>query len=194
MQPTNHQGKRYGKLVVLHFTKKRLRGMAVWLCRCDCGKLKLVAGPYLTRGTKSCGCLIGKNIKHGGVGTTTYASWSSMWRRYHNRNSYIHKKGIKICELWERYANFLADMGEKPKGQRISIDRIDNNGNYEPGNCRWATPRDQARNRASARIVEYKGERKSVVLWAEQYGVKYNTLLRRLNAGWQIENAFVVPA
>lgn len=97
-------------------------------------------------------------------------------------------RGIRICDRWGRFENFLADMGEMPAG--MSLDRIDVNGNYSPENCRWATHTEQMNNRRNNRMIEFQGERLSLAEWARRVGVKYHTLMARLDMGMSIERAF----
>jgi hypothetical protein len=149
-------GKTFGCWVVLARHPERYRGRARWLCRCGCGVERVVLGTSLRRGiSKSCrGCGL---QKHGhcrkGRQTRVYQAWHSMLQRCCNpaNRSYANYggRGICVCERWRSFVNFLADMGEPPPG--LSIDRINNDGNYAPGNCRWATPSQQTQNRRPAK-------------------------------------------
>ena len=148
-------GKKFGRLTVLNFISVDKGRNSRWLCLCDCGNSKIICQAALSRGsTKSCGCLnreIAKERKltHGKSSTKEYETWANMLGRCLNRThpSYNNYggRGIKVCEQWLKFENFYADMGDKPEG--LSIDRINNDGNYELGNCRWATKSEQAYNR-----------------------------------------------
>lgn len=135
-----------------------------WVCRCDCGNEVSVRAKDLRSGTtKSCGCYrqsrmqtLGLKHGHAASRSPTYASWQAMRERCENSHNAAYNKyggrGIKVCERWLTFENFLADMGERPKG--TSIDRFPNrDGDYEPGNCRWATATEQSRNRHSSKLT-----------------------------------------
>lgn len=136
--------------------------------------------------------------RHGRSGprrTRAYVAWQNMISRANpnGRQSYKrYGRTVTVCERWRDFNNFLADMGEPPF-PGASLDRIDNEGNYEPSNCRWATQRQQNINRRMAHILEYGGERMSLVEWAEKLGIHKNTLWNRLNRGWSLERALTAP-
>lgn len=134
--------------------------------------------------------------KSGAGASPTYNSWRSIIGRCCNPNQQSYQsygaKGLTMCPRWrESFANFLADMGERPPG--TSIDRIDNSKGYAPDNCRWSTPNEQARNRAFARLIVWNGEAKCCAAWAEQYGIPCSVMRKRLAEGWSMERATSTP-
>lgn len=100
-------------------------------------------------------------------------------------------RGIRVCERWQTYENFLEDMGAKP--ERMTLDRVRVEGHYEPGNCRWATVTEQNRNKRTNRMVTFRGETKCVAEWASAFGVSRNIILYRLDTGWSVEDALTTP-
>jgi hypothetical protein len=148
---------RFGRLTVIEFSKVNSWHEAIWLCRCDCGNETLVAGSSLRTGnTQSCGCLrrLGSRRTHGRTGTSEYRTWRVMRERCSNPNNKDYKdyggRGIKVCARWDKFENFYADMGPRPKG--LTLGRIDNEDDYYPENCKWETWIEQARNRRPRRF------------------------------------------
>jgi len=152
-------GKRPGRLEVLFYV-----GGNRWVCVCECGARVVVLGASLRKGrTKSCGCLARERAtKHGMSRSRAYGIWKAMMQRCYNPNcsayAYYGGRGIIVCECWHSFVNFLIDMGEPPPG--LSIDRINNDGNYEPTNCRWATPSEQNQNRRPPKLRVKRGDLK----------------------------------
>lgn len=151
-------GQRFGRLTAIRLSHMG-KGGSVWSCRCDCGSEPVVVSIVnLGRSTTSCGCahreeLAARNLKHGhtprGARSSLYARWGAMMNRCGNPTDlnwrHYGGRGIKVCERWHHFQNFLADMGEPPPG--LTLDRIDNDGAYSNDNCRWVTMKDQAANR-----------------------------------------------
>lgn len=143
------KGKRFGLLMVLPEAGRDGQGNVTWLCICDCGKETTVRGNHLISNiTKSCGCLIGKKETHGLSKSPEYHCWESIIQRCTNpNNSAFHNygsRGITVCDRWLDFENFYADMGDRPEG--LTIERVANDGDYEPSNCIWATRSTQQRN------------------------------------------------
>lgn len=150
-------GERFGSLLVKQRAGSNTLGV-LWSCACDCGGTIFARTSALRSGnTRSCGCYQRTHaVRHGSSGTPTYKSWAAMLARCRNENHQAFAdyggRGVAVCERWQRFENFLADMGKRPSGR--TLDRIDVDGNYEPTNCRWATPAEQRRNQRQAKIRE----------------------------------------
>lgn len=162
------QNKRFGRWIVIRESTKRKGGKVYWLCKCDCGNIGKVIGTNLKLGlSQSCGCLLREraskaNRIHGQRTTKnttrTYQAWKAMRQRCNNSKTSAYKnyggRGINICSHWDKFENFFEDMGEAPKG--LTLDRINNDGNYEPQNCRWTTYLQQAQNNRRAKLNIFK--------------------------------------
>ena len=205
-------GHRFGRLVVEAPAGVRIVGVqqkrAYWTCRCDCGATVDVMGKLLRNGsTSSCGCLrrdavqYGLNFRHGharnGAHSPEYVSWSAMLNRCHSPGAtqYRHYggRGIEVCEEWRTsFEAFVADMGPRPSTNH-SIDRIDPNGNYEPGNCRWVTKRAQSLNRRNTIRVSWRGRTLTLAEWEAETGIGAEALRQRIAKGWDTERTFTQP-
>lgn len=200
--------RRFGRLVVSGDVSEVARDSAYMIeCRCDCGNSKSVFVYSLLDGiSNSCGCLRVETTKkrattHGhtkGDGRTAeYAAWSDAKSRCYNSNvrnySEYGGRGIEMCEEWRNsFEAFYAYMGDRPSLIH-SLDRIDANGNYEPGNCRWATDKEQCRNTRFNRVLEVDGQRMTLIEASERYGIKRATIWQRLNSGWSVDDAVKRP-
>lgn len=191
-------GQRFGKLLVCE-SFRRSDGLKVVRAKCDCGGEWVgPVGNLRSGSTRSCGCLASeatstRSRRHGMCGTPEYVSWAAMLQRCRDHtNSMYGGKGIKVCDRWNSFENFYADMGPRPS-QAHSIDRIDNKGDYCPENCRWATDAEQSVNRSSNNICTYKGRSLPLKLWCDELGLNYATTNARLRMGWCVEDAFETP-
>lgn len=190
-------GLRYGRLVVIDSI--HIRGLGTgWKCRCDCGEELYAAGSNLETGnTTSCGCYHRSRIRtHGKTKNRVYTIWKAMCRRCAKESAAEFAnyggRGISVCERWKKFENFLEDMGEPPDG--LTIERVDNEGNYDLSNCRWATYKDQLNNRRNSRFLEAFGKRQTMQQWAEEMKMPTTTLKNRIDrAGWPVERALTEP-
>jgi hypothetical protein len=171
-------------------------------CVCACGTERIVSKDSITRGRSlSCGCFnreqsLKKNTKHSMCGSAEYAIWSQMkyrcstptadgWDDYGGR-------GVKVCDRWNEFVNFITDMGSRPSDKH-SLERRDNNGDYEPDNCYWATRKQQARNKRNNRLLTVDDKTQTLAAWAEESGIAYLTIFYRLKRGWSGKDAVSTP-
>jgi hypothetical protein len=193
----NLTGKRYGRLIVIGLSPKKSGRKSYWACKCDCGNTLAVRGDMLKNGnTRSCGCLKREQDKinlskfHKGYHTPNrlYDIWNNIKGRCLNQNDKNYYRyggrGIKIYPDWihdySKFRDWAFNNGYK---KHLTIDRIDNNGNYEPNNCRWATMKEQANNRRSNINVFWNGDTHTLAEWSEIYSINYGTLRDRYYRG-----------
>lgn len=193
-------GERFSRLVVVAVTPGLRNSVTA---RCDCGATWKGNITTLRSGaTKSCGCfnldaISGRNTTHGMSKTPEYRAWKALKKRCYNMNGPDYPlygaRGIRVCNRWlEDFVNFFMDMGERPSSKH-SVDRIDSNGNYEPGNCRWATALQQARNTSRNVRYEYQGRSLTIKEWCDELNLPLGSIKSRLADGWEVESAFETP-
>ena len=188
-------GQRFGRLRVIERNPNGAKRV-MWRCVCDCGREATVRSQHLSSGaTQSCGCLTVERNRgratHGMSRTTTHVIWKTMRARCQNPTASGYadygSRGITVCEAWDSFEVFLADMGERPPG--MSIERIDNSKGYAPENCRWATKSEQNRNYSLNRVLECNGLKMCVTDWAEYLQIPRHRIFNRLAKGWEVERA-----
>jgi hypothetical protein len=192
-------GNTFGKLTVVADAGK-IKGGKQWLCRCECGNTTTARAGHLHSGSvKSCGCGEG-NYKHGHdtkrARSPEYVTWTNMKMRcYNTSNAHYGNyggRGITIHDSWRNdFAAFFAYVGPRPPA--CTLDRINNDGNYEPGNVRWAQRRVQTLNKRNTVRVTYKGESRPLMEWCEELGMTYGVANQRINVGWSVEDALTIP-
>ena len=198
MRPVDlHRGEVFGRLTVIRLVRTDWKRL--WRCCCKCGNIVAAKSNDLRSGLiVSCGCrkrdhLIMMNTTHGETESPEYRTWDNMVSRCECENGpnfrYYGGRGIRVCNRWrESFSNFLADMGRRP-GEGYSLDRINNDGDYEPGNCRWATQKEQMRNQRNNRKITVDGVTKTLVEWSEESGLGWKTIEYRVRVGWPSKRA-----
>lgn len=186
-------GRRFGRLVVRAFSHRNRFSQAYYWCECDCGTGRCVNQGSLRNGhTQSCGCyreaLLNKT-----KGNITYRSWRNMIKRcqasYQRSWARYGLRGITVCDQWlNSFDLFLKDMGPRPSLAH-SIERIDIDGDYEKSNCKWATPKEQARNRSNNTLLECNGETRCIAEWSELSGTPAGMISQRIQRGWSHQDA-----
>lgn len=197
-------GKHYNDWVILGDGGKGSGGRRLSWCRCICGTERICITDNLFNGRSSgCGCLskktafsfLPRNASKCSCSTHVRHSWNMMLHRCFNKKYDAYSRyggaGITVCEDWFYLKNFIRDMGDPPKG--LTLDRISPFGNYEPGNCRWATRYEQNRNKKKHHTLCYKGERKLVIDWSRELNIEYATLMGRIIRGWGDEKVLTTP-
>lgn len=194
--PKNLTGIRFDRLFVIRQLPSKNKS-SQWLCECDCGRHTNSARTSLVRGrARSCGCLrnemTGDRFRsHGKTHTREYRIWFHMRERCRPSGTYWGK-GIRVCRRWQSFVNFLKDMGPCPFSNS-TIEREDNNGNYSPENCRWATMAEQSRNTSRSRFIEHNGFRMNVSEWALTLGVSKAALYKRRENGFSDDDIVTMP-
>lgn len=199
-------GQRFGRLVALQDTGKRMEPshLHIWLCKCDCGNYTEVNVGDLRNGTtKSCGCWRKEragnlNRTHGGRHERLYLVWMDMRRRCRDKKDVQYMnyggRGIKVCDEWSDYAAFRewalqTGYDSSAKSRRCTIDRIDSDGDYCPENCRWADSITQNNNRRNNVFYTLNGKTMTAAMWARENGISNNAIYKRIKAGWSLERA-----
>lgn len=199
---TDITGQVFGRLTVLErdcFANGKTR----WLCRCECGQSTVVIGQLLRNGkTRSCGCLRADRAaetatKHGGYAgrkpTRTMRIWKNMIQRTSNPNCPMYARyggaGINVCEAWQTFQGFVADMGEAP--EKLTLERIDNSKGYSPGNCKWATYAEQNRNKSNSKMLTLNGKTQAAVDWMKELNLTHDQIYKRIRRGWSDEEVLL---
>lgn len=196
-------GKVFGRLTVLEPDGKTKHGSTIWKCRCSCNAertVNVVIGNLTSGSVQSCGCLrvesgrrVGQSCRtHGMSKTRVYGIWTWMHERCRNPDheayEYYGGKGISVEPVWHTFEQFYADMGEPPSA-RHTLDRLDSDGNYGPGNCRWALPVQQMNNTSRNIFLDYDGRSQTIAEWARECDINVDTLRYRLRKGWSTARA-----
>lgn len=189
MKKNNFIGKRIGNVTVLDY-----HGNSYWKCLCNCGNYKSIRTDTLkSKKIVSCGCINNHKVRHGMTGTKIHDRWRGMIQRCTNKNASNYHlyggRGITVCNRWlTSFTNFYNDMGDIPINS--TLERLDSNKNYEPSNCKWATKKEQARNRRTSKIITYNGKSKTLAEFCEKLNLNYKNTHLRLKRGWSVKRAF----
>jgi hypothetical protein len=186
----------FDRLTAKESTTHRIGGSIVWRCECQCGNKEVYvpANMLVSLNTGSCGC---SRTKHGDTYTILYQKWRDIIQRCRNPRNKRYKdyggRGITVCDQWLEYENFRNWALENGYDDKLTIDRVDNHQGYCPGNCRWATRKEQQRNMRSNHLLTACGQTKTLIEWSENTGLAYNTIRLRLKRGWSPDRALTEP-
>lgn len=205
-------GRRFDRLLVLRRAESSADGKARWVCACDCGNTTIVFSHALRmkgdaareiKRTRSCGCLRKSastvaNSTHGMTRTRIYKTWLGMIARCSGASGekdhkHYRDKGVSVCDEWKSFETFLAWASASGYKDNLTIDRIDNDGDYTPENCRWATKIVQQNNTSKNVVIKAFGRSMTMAQWAREYGIRNGTLFARLKSGWDVEQAISIP-
>ncbi len=211
MRRNDLTGRRFDYLKVVEYAGNDNRGNSTWLCECECGNSKVISGYHLLRGDiKSCGCkahvftderkarISKAKTKHGLCNTRLYYIYDNMIKRCYNQSSEKYPnyggRGITVCDEWkEDRTSFFEWAVRSGYNDRLTIDRIDVNGNYCPQNCKWSTQEEQANNRTSNRYISCNGETHTIAEWSKLKNIPAPTLYARVYRGWSVEKTLNTP-
>lgn len=201
----NLKGLKFGRLYVVDEYKRDKNKGIMWLCKCDCGKETIVRSYcLLSENTKSCGCLRNEESKkrstiHNKSNSRIYYIWCGMKSRCYNKRNKAFKnyggRGINICDYWKSsFLNFANWSENNGYNEKLTIERIDVNGNYEPNNCKWCTYKEQNNNRRNNHLIEFNGKIMTLNQWSEKTGIGRATILARIDRdNWDIKRALTTP-
>jgi hypothetical protein len=197
---------KFGKLVCEKDVGRTKNGNVLWKCKCECGNYTVVNSSSLKTGnTKSCGCILNKRLenfgelqkKHGMSDTKIYKVWSSMKQRCLNENDKAYKnyggRGITVCNEWHEFEPFYEWAVNNGYKEGLTLERVDNDGDYCPKNCTWITKSKQSSNTRNCIELTYKGKTKIMKEWAEELNIPYSVLQHRIYRGWDTEKALSTP-
>jgi hypothetical protein len=189
-------GQVFNKLTVINYDKNDGK----WRCKCECGNYHNVTSSALKSGsTKSCGCWgVDSRYKHHLTGTRIYRIYSGMKSRCYNKNNHAYSwyggRGIYVCKEWLSDPFCFYEWAiSNGYGKNLSIDRVDNNREYSPSNCKWSTEKEQGENRRSNRYITINGETKLSLEWSKIFGINQSAICKRMNRGWDEVSAVIMP-
>lgn len=196
-------GQRFERLIVIERSGVSGSGKAQWLCKCDCGNETIATTDSLKRSkVTSCGCrhkeiVSTVNTTHGMTNTRLHTIWAGMKNRCTNSKDYNYRnygaRGIKVCNEWSNsFLSFYNWALNNGYSGNLTIDRINNNGNYEPSNCKWSTDKEQSNNKRTNLYITYNGITQTAKQWSEELGINYNTIRTRYHKGWPASNILAI--